>query len=158
MFLLLSQFWSQFLYVLLSILCLSFQRSDISCRQGPMLIRERFEPRSHFKSWLSLIVRIQNGLEVFLRYTPPASISLAICWWCDICIFNVRNKDVVVVVVVSGLRLCPADCSSSALYSCFIFYSLLLWTFLISSTSPSPSLTGKSTIWQRSPTCSSSPI
>ena len=33
-------------------------------------------------------------------YTPPASISLAICRWCDICIFNVRNKDVVVVVVV----------------------------------------------------------
>ena len=32
--------------------------------------------------------------------TPPASISLAICRWCDICIFNVRNKDVVVVVVV----------------------------------------------------------
>ena len=29
--------------------------------------------------------------------TPPASISLAICRWCDICIFNVRNKDVVVV-------------------------------------------------------------
>ena len=27
------------------------------------------------------------------------SISLAICRWCDICIFNVRNKDVVVVVV-----------------------------------------------------------
>ena len=24
----------------------------------------------------------------------------AICRWCDICIFNVRNKDVVVVVVV----------------------------------------------------------
>ena len=58
MFLLLKQFWSQFLYVLLSNLCLSFQRSDISCRQGPMLIRERFEPRSHFKSWLSLIVRV----------------------------------------------------------------------------------------------------
>ena len=33
-------------------------------------------------------------------YTPPASISLAICRWCDICIFNVRNNDVVVVVVV----------------------------------------------------------
>lgn len=32
-------------------------------------------------------------------YTPPASISLAICRWCDICIFNIRNKDVVVVVV-----------------------------------------------------------
>ena len=31
-------------------------------------------------------------------YTPPASNSLAICRWCDICIFNVRNKDVVVVV------------------------------------------------------------
>ena len=31
-------------------------------------------------------------------YTPPASISLAICRWYDICIFNVRNKDVVVVV------------------------------------------------------------
>lgn len=30
-------------------------------------------------------------------YTPPASISLAICRWCDICIFNIRNKDVVVV-------------------------------------------------------------
>ena len=30
--------------------------------------------------------------------TPPASISLAICRWCDICIFNGRNKDVVVVV------------------------------------------------------------
>ena len=29
-------------------------------------------------------------------YTPPASISLAICRWCDICIFNIRNKDVVV--------------------------------------------------------------
>ena len=36
-------------------------------------------------------------------YTPPASISLAICRWCDICIFNVRNKDVVVVVVVVDL-------------------------------------------------------
>ena len=34
-------------------------------------------------------------------YTPPASISLAICRWCDICILNIRNKDVVVVVVVS---------------------------------------------------------
>ena len=33
-------------------------------------------------------------------YTTAASISLAICRWCDICIFNVRNKDVVVVVVV----------------------------------------------------------
>ena len=33
-------------------------------------------------------------------YTSPASISLAICRWCDICIFNVRNKDVVLVVVV----------------------------------------------------------
>ena len=33
-------------------------------------------------------------------YTPPASISLAICRWCDICIFNIRNEDVVVVVVV----------------------------------------------------------
>ena len=32
--------------------------------------------------------------------TPPALISFAICRWCDICIFNVRNKDVVVVVVV----------------------------------------------------------
>ena len=31
-------------------------------------------------------------------YTPPASISFAICRWCDICIFNERNKDVVVVV------------------------------------------------------------
>ena len=27
-----------------------------------------------------------------------ALISFAICRWCDICIFNVRNKDVVVVV------------------------------------------------------------
>ena len=33
-------------------------------------------------------------------YTPPASTSLAICRWCDICIFNIRNKDVVVVVVI----------------------------------------------------------
>ena len=33
-------------------------------------------------------------------HTPPALISFAICRWCDICIFNVRNKDVVVVVVV----------------------------------------------------------
>ena len=32
-------------------------------------------------------------------HTSPASISLAICRWCDICTFNVRNKDVVVVVV-----------------------------------------------------------
>ena len=39
-------------------------------------------------------------------YTSPASISLAICRWCDIYIFNVRNKDVVVVaVVVVGLPL-----------------------------------------------------
>ena len=28
------------------------------------------------------------------------SISLAICRWCDICIFNIRNEDVVVVVVI----------------------------------------------------------
>ena len=27
----------------------------------------------------------------------PPECSLAICRWCDICIFNVRNKDVVVV-------------------------------------------------------------
>ena len=33
-------------------------------------------------------------------YTPPASISLVIGRWCDICIFNVRSKDVVVVVVL----------------------------------------------------------
>ena len=29
-----------------------------------------------------------------------SQICLAICRWCDICIFKVRNKDVVVVVVV----------------------------------------------------------
>ena len=34
------------------------------------------------------------------------SISLAICRWCDICIFTVRNKDVVVVVVVVVGRVC----------------------------------------------------
>ena len=38
-------------------------------------------------------------------YTPPASISLAICRWCDICIFNVRNKDLVVVVVVEPIKV-----------------------------------------------------
>ena len=40
-------------------------------------------------------------------YTPPASNSLAICRWCDICIFNVRNKDVVVVVVVVKKKNIP---------------------------------------------------
>ena len=47
-------------------------------------------------------------------YTPPASISLAICRWCDICIFNIRNKDVVVVVgqrlfVSSSVFLCTLE-------------------------------------------------
>ena len=35
----------------------------------------------------------------------PRLISLAICRWCDICIFNVRNKDVVVVVGKTKRRL-----------------------------------------------------
>ena len=39
-----------------------------------------------------------QGQRLFIP--PPASISLAICRWCDICIFNEGNKDVVVVVVV----------------------------------------------------------
>ena len=37
-------------------------------------------------------------------YTPPVSISLAICRRCDTCIFNVRNKYVVVVVVKKTTR------------------------------------------------------
>ena len=31
----------------------------------------------------------------------PRLALLLICRWCDICIFNVRNKDVVVVVVLA---------------------------------------------------------
>ena len=43
-------------------------------------------------------------------YTPPASISLAICRWCDICIFHIRNEDVVVVVAISYTN--KLECSS----------------------------------------------
>ena len=53
---------------------------------------------SSVKIWYFFTSTIRNKSEAV--YTPPASISLAICRWCDICIFNVRNKDVVVVVVV----------------------------------------------------------
>ena len=66
--------------------------------------REEYKPRtSPSNKFMKAIGDIElaeaNANASGVKYSN-ATISLAICRWCDIYIFNVRNKDVVVVVVV----------------------------------------------------------
>ena len=50
-----------------------------------------------------LFIPAQQIHSYSTRSSSSGNYYLAICRWCDICIFNVRNKDVVVVVVVAIL-------------------------------------------------------
>ena len=66
--------------------------------------REEYKPRtSPSNKFMKAIGDIElaeaNANASGVKYSN-ATISVAICRWCDICIFNVRNKDDVVVVVV----------------------------------------------------------